>query len=208
MKKKQPKPTRRAKPAKAVKRAKSPGAKRAKSAPARKPIKAAAKRKAAPKRAAKPKPATKKKSTGTAQWVKFVEKHGVVLASARGPVPSVAEAVAGEPIVGSWWAHAKGHAIFDALSAIDDSDDIRCFKLVDGKVTFVHRKAWPALVRLGRDGVIAAEQLAAVEQEHTATGEHRNVTTPFPTWVDAETGSAADSLSTEQARAQLAWVEG
>lgn len=212
--KKKPKPTRRAKPAKAVKRAKSPGAKRAKLAPARHPqtaarrkAKTAAKRKAGPKPASKPKPAAKK-SAGNAQWVKFVEKHGVVLASARGPVPSLAEAVAGEPIVGSWWAHAKGHAIFDALSAIDDSDDIRCFKLVDGKVTFVHRKAWAALVRLGRDGVIAAEQLAAVEQEHTATGEHRNVTTPFPTWVDAETGSAADSLSTEQARAQLAWVEG
>jgi hypothetical protein len=186
------------------------------SAPARQP---SAKRKAPPKRkAAKNAPrkaAPKgvprkagKSSSGNVQWVKFVEKHGVVLASARGPVPSVAEAVAGEPIVGSWWAHAKGHAIFDALSAIDDSLDIRCFKLVDGKVTFVHRKAWPALVRLGRDGVIAAEQLAAVEQEHTATGEHRNVTTPFPTWVDAETSTAADSLSTEQARAQLAWVDG
>lgn len=210
MKKKKPKPTRRGHRL----RAKSPGAKRAKSAPARHPqpapkrkAVAKARPKAARKRATKPKAAAKK-STGTAQWVKFVEKHGVVLASARGPVPSVAEAVAGEPIVGSWWAHAKGHVIFDALSAIDDSDDIRCFKLVDGKVTFVHRKAWPALVRLGRDGVIAAEQLAAVEQEHTATGEHRNVTTPFPTWVDPETGSAADTLSTEQARAQLAWVEG
>ena len=35
----------------------------------------------------------------------FVERHGVVLASARGPVPNVAEAVAGEPIRGSWWGH-------------------------------------------------------------------------------------------------------
>jgi len=33
--------------------------------------------------------------------IAFVEKHGVVLASARGPVPSLAEAIAGEPIRGS-----------------------------------------------------------------------------------------------------------
>jgi len=155
-------------------------------------------------------PRKKKKAAGGdgTQWVKFVEKHGVVLASAKGPVPSVAEAVAGEPIVGSWWAHPKGNEIFSALSAIDDSRDIRCFKLIDGKVTFVHRKAWPALIRLGRDGVIAPEQLASVQQEHMPSGEHRNVVVPFPDWVDEETGGAADGLSTEQARGQLAWAEG
>ena len=190
MKKKRPtkkpaKPAKKSKPVKKSKPAKKRSAKRAKAAPRRK---------------------TAAASGG--KWVSFVAKHGVVLASARGPVPSVAEAVAGEPIVGSWWAHTKGKAIFEALSAIDDSPDIKCFKLVDGKVTFVHKKAWPALVRLGRDGVIAAGQLAAVQQEHTATGEHRNVITPFPSWVDDATGAAADALSTDQARAQLAWAEG
>ena len=44
--------------------------------------------------------------------VGFVEQHGVVLAAARGPVPSVAEAIAGEPIRGSWWGHEKGSQIF------------------------------------------------------------------------------------------------
>jgi hypothetical protein len=122
-------------------------------------------------------------------------------------VPSVAEAVAGEPIIGSWWAHPKGKAIFAALSEIDDSPDVRCFKLVDGKVTFAHRKVWPALVRLGRDGVIAPEQLASVQQEHMPTGEHRNFTTPFPDWVDEVTAKAADSLPTDKARAQLAWID-
>jgi hypothetical protein len=180
-----------------------------KPAPAKKP---APKKRAAPKKPApRKKPAPKKKSarTGAAsRWLTFVEKHGVVLASARGAVPSLAEAVAGEPIVGSWWAHPKGKAIFEALSEIDDSLDVRCFKLVDGKVTFVHRKAWPALVRLGRDGVIAADQLAAVQQEHMPTGEHRNVITPFPDWVDDTTEAAAGKLSTDQARSQLAWVDG
>lgn len=178
----------------------------------KKPAKRQAPKKATLRRSPKParKPARRAapRRRGGSAWVSFVAKHRVVLASARGPVPSVAEAVAGEPIIGSWWAHAKGKEIFEALSAIDDSPDIKCFKLVDGKVTFVHRKAWPALVRLGRDGVLAAEQLAAVQQEHTPTGDHRNVITPFPEWVDDETGAAADALSTDQARGQLAWAEG
>ena len=135
-----------------------------------------------------------------------MKKQGVVLASARGPVPSIAEAVAGEPIVGSWWAHPKGKAIFAALSEIDDSEDIRCFKLIDDKVTFVHRRAWPALVRLARDGVFVAESIASVQQEHLPTGEHRNVVTPFPDWVDDVTATIADAMTPEAARAQLGWL--
>lgn len=209
MKKKTTKPKRSTKPASRAKSAKGKPAKP--KAPAKGARNAAAKSKpakAARKSAAKtPTKKPAKKASG-AQWVKFVQKHGVVLASARGPVPSVAEAVAGEPIVGSWWAHPKGNQIFDALSAIDDSPDIRCFKLVDGKVTFVHRAVWPALVRLGREGVLSGEQLAAVQQEHTETGEHRNVITAFPDWVDPETGAQADDLSADQARAKLSFIDG
>jgi hypothetical protein len=136
-----------------------------------------------------------------------VERHGVVLASAHGPVPCVADEVVGQPIVGSWWAHPKGKAIFAALSEIDDSEDVRSFKLVDGKVTFVHRRMWPALARLASDGVIAAARVASIQQEHMPTGEHRNVVTPFPDWVPDDVARAATALTVEDARAQLgAWV--
>jgi hypothetical protein len=139
-----------------------------------------------------------------------VEKHGVVLGSARGSaVPNIAEAVAGEPIVGSWWAHPKGRAIFLALSEIDDSDDVRCFKLVDGKITFAHRRVWPALVRLAKDGALGSDRVASLQQEHMPTGEHRNFVTPFPDWVDDATARAADKLSGAEARAQLGtWLDG
>jgi hypothetical protein len=131
----------------------------------------------------------------------------VVLASARGPVPSIAEAVAGEPIVGSWWAHPKGKAIFAALSELDDADEVRCFKLVDGKVTFVHRRVWPALARLATDGAIAAARVASIQQEHMPTGEHRNMVTPFPDWVPDDVARAATALTADDARAQLgAWL--
>jgi hypothetical protein len=138
-----------------------------------------------------------------ARWLAFVEQHGVVLASARGPVPSVAEAVAGQPIVGSWWAHPRGKAIFAALSELDDSDEVRCFKLIDGKVTFVHRRVWPALACLAGNGVIAAERAAAIQQEHMPTGEHRNLVTPYPDWVPDDVARTAAALTVEAARAQL-----
>ncbi|MBL0217846.1 MAG: hypothetical protein IPQ07_28700 [Myxococcales bacterium] len=170
-----------------------------------------AKTRAAAKSAAKPraKPASRRaaskvprKAAGS-KWLAFVAEHGVVLASAKGPVPSVAEAIAGEPIVGSWWSHPRGQVIFDALSEIDDDVDVRCFKLIDGKVTFVHRRLWPALVRLAREGRLAADRVASIQQEHMPTGEHRNLVTPFPDWVPDEVGAAAASMSVEQARAQL-----
>lgn len=131
----------------------------------------------------------------------------MVLASARGPVPSVAEAVAGQPIVGSWWAHPRGKAIFAALSELDDADDVRCFKLVDGKVTFVHRRVWPALACLAHNGVIDAGRAASIQQEHMPTGEHRNLVTPFPDWVPDDVARAAAELTVEAARAQLGgWI--
>jgi hypothetical protein len=142
-----------------------------------------------------------------ARWLAFVEQHGVVLASARGPVPSVAEAVAGQPIIGSWWAHPKGKVIFAALSELDDSDDVRCFKLIDGKVTFVHRRMWPALACLAGNGAIAAERAAAIQQEHMPTGEHRNLVTPYPDWVPDDVARDAAALTVEAARALLgAWL--
>jgi hypothetical protein len=172
-----------------------------KAKPKKKP--AAKKSTRAPKKSPRRAPA-KKSSTA---WRRFVAKHGVVLASARGPVPTFAAAVAGEPIVGSWWAHPKGKAIFRAMSELDDDLDIRCFKLVDNKVTFVHRRMWPALVRLATDGALPAERVASLVQEHMPTGEHRNIVTPFPDWVSPEIAIAADKLTADEARAQLgAWV--
>jgi len=189
-----------------------------KAGPKSKKVKAKAKTK--PKTKAKPRPAPKKTAKKTAKktpaarksksgrnWVKFVEQHGVVLASAKGPVPSVAEAIVGEPIVGSWWSHPKGQQIFDALSTIDDDADIRCFKLVDHKITFVHRRLWPALAKLAQAGVLDAERVASIQQEHMPTGEHRNITMPFPDWVPDDALATAASLSVDEAKTQLgAWV--
>jgi hypothetical protein len=132
--------------------------------------------------------------------VAFVEHHGVVLQAARGPVPSLAETIAGGPIRGSWWGHPKGHDIFRAAEVICDSADVLVCKLVAGKVTYVHRRLWPALVKLAAR--FRKEQLAKVWNEHTPTG-HRSRRQAFPAWVPSEVMSEAKALSISDAEALL-----
>ena len=81
----------------------------------------------------------------------FIKRNGIVLESARGPVPNLAEAVVGRRIRGSWWGHAKGKEIFWLTRAVRDSADVLVCRLVGGKVTYVHRRLWPALVRVARN---------------------------------------------------------
>jgi hypothetical protein len=131
----------------------------------------------------------------------FLDQHGVVLEAGRGPVPSLVEAIVGESIRGSWWGHPKGREIFRATRAVRNSADVLVCRLVDGKITYVHRRLWPALVRLA--GEIAPGRLDAIREEHTASGAHKLVTTKFPAWVAKDVLSAAKKLSETEARTQL-----
>jgi hypothetical protein len=135
----------------------------------------------------------------------FVRKHGVVLASAKGAAPRLTEAIVGENIKGSWWAHPKSHHIYAILGAVTSSDQVLVCRLIGGKITLVHRRLWPSLVRLG--GRFAREQLAQVRDEHTPSGRHTSHVVPFPQWVPPEVSAQADSIDEQQALALFgAWV--
>ena len=139
------------------------------------------------------------------QGLAFVRRHGIVLQAARGPVPSLAEEIAGGPIRGSWWAHSKGHEIFRVADAVSESDEVLVCKLVDGKVTYVHRRLWPALVKLAAR--FRKAQLTKVWDEHTRTGAHRSRTTAFPEWVPGDVLREAEQLSMADAeRILLPWL--
>jgi hypothetical protein len=127
--------------------------------------------------------------------------HGMLLQSARGPLPNVAELVAGEPIRGSWWGHPAGTAIFDALNALAESPDVVRTRLVTGKVTLIHRRLWPAVVRAADR--FPPKNLAALHEEHTASGAHKVHEEAFPGWVPDEVVQEATALSLEDALAQL-----
>ena len=55
----------------------------------------------------------------------WVREQGVVMQSARGPVPSLAERVAGGPIRGSWWGHPSGHAPDTARTVTPSSPSVK-----------------------------------------------------------------------------------
>jgi hypothetical protein len=131
----------------------------------------------------------------------FVRRHGVVLEAARGPVPNLAEAAVGAPIRGSWWGHAKGHEIFALTRAVRDSKDVLVCRLVGGKITFVHRRVWPSVVRLAPH--FTRTHLAALQEVHTAQGKHEMRTVPFPRWVPPSVKRQADTLTDADAWSAL-----
>jgi hypothetical protein len=124
-------------------------------------------------------------------------EHGMLLESARGPLPNVAQLVAGEPIKGSWWGHPRGHEIFGVINELADSPDVVRLRLVRKKVTLVHRRLWPALSRL--EHRLGSDALAAVVEEHTESGAHRVVSVPFAEWLPADARRAGTSLSESEA---------
>jgi hypothetical protein len=128
-------------------------------------------------------------------------EHGMLLESARGPLPNVAELIAGDRIRGSWWGHPSSHAIFEAINALADSPDVVRTRLVNGKVTLVHRRVWCALARVANR--FPPERLAAIREEHTATGAHRVLTQHFPDWVPSDVLRDAECLSEDAAFAEL-----
>jgi hypothetical protein len=133
--------------------------------------------------------------------LEWVSEQGIVLQSARGPVANLAEHVAGEPIRGSWWGHPSGREIFAVLARVLASPDVIATRVINGKVTLIHRRLWPALVRVADR--FPAERLAAVDEEHTASGAHRTTEIPFPEWVPIEEITAASLLTVDDALAQL-----
>jgi hypothetical protein len=139
------------------------------------------------------------------QGLAFVRRHGIVLQAARGPVPSLAEAIVGGQIRGSWWGHPKGREIFGISEFVEESSDVLVCKLVDGKVTYVHRRLWPALVTLASR--FRRRGLAKEWNEHSASGVHRSRRVPFPRWVPSEVKKEAEQLSVAEAERVLSpWL--
>ncbi len=134
----------------------------------------------------------------------LVEQHGIVLESAKGPVPSLASEIAGEEIRGSWWGHAEAELIWSLTRRLRASEDILVCRLIGGKVTYVHRRLWPALVRLASR--FSADRITEITEVHTERGHHVVRETPFPAWVPTSVFEQADAIS-EAAAIQLLGIE-
>ena len=89
----------------------------------------------------------------------------------------------------------------EVLEPLDTVGDRTGSKLVDGKVTYVHRRLWPALVRLSDR--LGRRRLAKLEEEHTEEGFHRTRRVPFPKWVPKDVRALAAKMTEAAAEAAL-----
>ena len=135
----------------------------------------------------------------------YVREHGVVLASAKGNAPRLTEAIVGEPIKGSWWAHPQSHHIYAILEAVTESEQVLVCRLINGKVTLIHRRLWPSLVCIANR--LLPQQVAQVREEHTPSGRHISREVPFPQWVPPDVLELAKTTGENEALAIFgAWL--
>lgn len=85
--------------------------------------------------------------THTKEVLAALANRGLLLLQDK-RLPNVVTLVTGETLKGSWWSHAKSHLVFAVLSELGDHPDVLLVKLVQGKVTLVHRELWPALLAI------------------------------------------------------------
>jgi hypothetical protein len=83
-----------------------------------------------------------------------------------------------------------------------EHEDVLVCRLVDDKLTLVHRRLWPALAAAAP--CIAPSRLCRVTQEHTPSGRHVNRETPFPDWLPPDAAREAGLLGRDAALAALA----
>jgi hypothetical protein len=136
------------------------------------------------------------------QALAFVERHGIVCEAARrAEIPSLVDAIAGAPVRGNWWSHPKARIIFRLTRALRDAPEICVCRLAGGKITFVHQRLWPALLRAADH--LPTERLARVREVHSASGKHVLAETPFPGWLPADVTQRAQGLAASEALAAL-----
>ena len=63
-------------------------------------------------------------------------------------LPSATALLAGAPIAGSWWGHPLGKQLYEWLSEFERGAGALSLKLVNGKVTYVAARLWPAILVL------------------------------------------------------------
>jgi len=126
-------------------------------------------------------------------------------------LPSVVGIITGESLSTSWWNHPRGQEIFACLDSLEEETiDTR---LINGKVTIVHKRLWPAVVAIGSSRQawqrvgrspnpkqIKERLLEFAEEVHTESGRHETRFKPWSTFA-RERGVA--TIAAEAARAEI-----
>ena len=132
-----------------------------------------------------------------------IERHGLVLVQ-DAKLPNVVRIVSGETLRGSWWSHRDANRIFAVVESIEAHPDNLATKLVAGKVTFLHRRLWPALlgVALARE----AWQTRALSSDARALcraidrGESMQATGPAAKSIEIRLLARSEQVHTESGK--------
>src|SRR5258706_146898 len=74
-----------------------------------------------------------------------IDRLGLLVMQGR-RIRSVIGILAGAPISSSWWSHPASHEMYLCLERIGGSPDVLVCRLIAGKVTYLHRRLWPAFL--------------------------------------------------------------
>ena len=73
-----------------------------------------------------------------------------MLLLSKSSLPSVVDLIApGNNLKGSWWSYPEAQTIFNVSELLEDHPDVLVMKLIDSKVTFVHRELWSRIYSIG-----------------------------------------------------------
>jgi hypothetical protein len=78
-----------------------------------------------------------------------LKEHGLLLQTDAN-LPNVCVLITGAPVRGSWWAHSRSHEIFRVNCELAAHPDVLVSKLISGKITYLHRPLWAAVMAIGR----------------------------------------------------------
>lgn len=138
-----------------------------------------------------------------------LEKHGLLLL-ADAKLPCVVTVIAGKPVRGSWWAALAGKLIYNTANELEAQQDVQILKLISGKITFVHRRLWPALYAIGaaretwQTGALSKDAKAVLSQ----LDKNGELFTDALVAVGGFTSKAAGSAAKELEKNLLAICEG
>jgi hypothetical protein len=139
---------------------------------------------------------------------KELDRIGLLLMQDK-TLPSVVGIITGESLSKSWWSHPRAQMIFDCLQSIEET--AIAVNLIAGKVTFVHRRLWPAIVAVGssrqrwqRGAKTIKEKrerlIAYAEEVHTPAGKHEMRLQP---WSEFARNRGVVTISVEAARMEI-----
>jgi len=101
-------------------------------------------------------------SSTRAHTLKWAKAMGLVMLGPTPNLPSLVTHIAPGLRGARWWSHPQANEIYNTYRQIIEDRDIAVAKLVDGKITLLHRKLWPAIIKLVQDEMWRKKQIGAL----------------------------------------------